>query len=292
MAKTLAAPQPIAVEPRRASFVSHLTQHRSLTVELILLAGFLLMALIGPIFITVDPAAQDLARIREAPNPTAWFGRDEVGRDILARVVVGSRYTLLIGAVTVVLGLSVGLVLGLLAGYLGSWIDAVIMRVMDMLLVFPSILLALVMISILGVGLINVVLAVTIYNIPIFARLVRAQTLRLREEQFIESARAIGVPDAQIVRRHILPNMLSPLLVQTTYAFGEAIIFVTGLGFLGLGIQPPTPEWGAMLNRGREVMFVSPHVVLIPGTALVILLLVINLLGDSLRDLLDPRQRA
>jgi peptide/nickel transport system permease protein len=292
MAKTLAAPQPITAEPRRAPFLSPLMRHRSLTVELTLLAGFLLMALFGPLLITADPTIQDLARIREAPNPTAWFGRDEVGRDILARVVVGSRYTLLIGAVTVFLGLTIGLILGLLAGYVGSWVDAVIMRVMDMFLVFPSILLALVMISILGVGLINVVLAVTIYNIPIFARLVRGQTLRLREEQFIESARAIGVPDAQIVRRHILPNMLSPLLVQTTYAFGEAIIFVTGLGFLGLGIQPPTPEWGAMLNRGREVMFVSPHVVLIPGTALVILLLVINLLGDSLRDLLDPRQRA
>lgn len=291
MTSTLTVRTPTS-ETRHRRKVSQLVwRHRILFIEGALLACILLIALLGPLLVTIDPAAQDLARIREAPNPSAWFGRDELGRDILSRVVHGARYTISIGATTVLLGLSLGLVLGLLAGYFGGWLDAVTMRVMDMLLVFPSLLLALVLISVLGVGLVNVILAVTVYNIPIFARLARAQTLRLREEQFVDAARALGVPDRHIISHHILPNMLSPLLVQSTYAFGEAIIFVTGLGFLGLGIQAPTPEWGAMLNRGRDVMFVAPHVVLVPGTALVVLLVVINLLGNSLRDFFDPRQR-
>jgi len=276
---------------RWAKRTAWLSKHRVFVVELLILVVFLSVSVGGPWLVTTKPEEQILARMRERPNAGALLGRDELGRDILARLVHGSRYTLGIGFTTVMIGLVCGGALGLISGYYGKWADVLIMRVMDMMLAFPSILLAIVMIAILGAGLLNVVVAVGIYFIPIFARLVRALTLRLREEQFVTAARATGARDHRIILRHLLPNVLPTLVVQATVSLAEGILYVTGLGFLGLGVQAPTPEWGVMLSRARDVMFVAPHVAIMPGLALTLLLLTINLLGDALRDLLDPRLR-
>ncbi|MCC7161976.1 MAG: ABC transporter permease [Anaerolineae bacterium] len=287
MAQTIAA----RTSSPRPYWLTILSKYPFLAIETVLLTLFVLVALFGPTLLDVSPTEQILARVREVPNPNALLGRDELGRDILARLVYGARFTIGVGLATVLFGLMVGGFLGLISGYYQTHYDTVIMRVMDLLMAFPSILSAIVMIAILGTGVTNVILAVGIFFVPIFARLVRALTLRLSNEQFVDSARAVGASDIRIMRRHILPNTVPTLLVQITYSLGEAIIIVAGLGFLGLGVQPPTPEWGAMLSRAREVMFVAPHVAIMPGLALVFLLLLVNLLGDGLRDLLDPRLR-
>lgn len=276
---------------RRSKRVDWLLKHRLFVIEILILVAFLFVPIFGPTFVTTEPEEQILARMRERPNAEALLGRDELGRDILARLVHGSRYTIGIGFATVAIGLVCGGALGVVSGYYGKWVDMTIMRAMDMMLAFPSILLAIVMIAILGVGLLNVVVAVGIYFIPIFARLVRALTLRLREEQFVLAARTIGARDHRIILRHVLPNVVPTVVVQATASLAEGILYVSGLGFLGLGVQSPTPEWGAMLSRSREVMFVAPHVAIMPGLALTILLLTVNLLGDALRDILDPRLR-
>ena len=276
---------------RRTNWASWAAKNRYFLLEAVVLTAFVLVALLGPLLLETDPAEQILARVREKPNANAILGRDELGRDILARLVHGARYTIGIGFATVLFGLMIGGTLGLLSGFYGKGIDMAVMRLMDMMLAFPSILLAIVMISILGTGLRNVVVAVGIYFVPIFARLVRALSLRLREEQYVLAARAIGAADHRIMLRHLLPNMLPTVFVQCTFSLGEGIIYVAGLGFLGLGVQPPTPEWGVMLSRAREVMFVAPHVVIMPGLALVTLLLTLNMMGDALRDILDPQLR-
>lgn len=263
-------------------------KNRFLVLEVSVILGYLLVTVFGPFFIKTDPNDQILSRVRESPNAQAILGRDELGRDILTRLVYGARYTVGIGFATVMFGLLLGGSLGLIAGYYGKYVDSFIMRVMDFALVFPSILLAIVLIAVLGTGLSNVIIAVGITFIPLFARLLRAQTMRLREEQYILAAQAIGVRDSRIILKHILPNAMPIVYVQSTYALGEAIITVAGLGFLGLGVQPPNPEWGVMLSRAREVLFDAPHVVIMPGMALLILLLTVNMLGDALRDITDP----
>ena len=257
-------------------------------IELIVVAGFCLVSVFGHNFTKESPTHQILARVREAPNPESVLGRDELGRDILARLIYGSRYTVGVGFGTVVFGLAIGGTLGLIAGYFGKQVDNLIMRIMDLALAFPSILLAIVLISVLGPGIVNVVVAVGITFVPHFARLTRSQSLKLREEQYIEAAKSMGASDVRIIFQHILPNALPVTFVQATYSLAEGIITVAGLGFLGLGVQPPTPEWGVMLSRAREVMFTSQHVVIMPGLALVSLLIIVNMLGDSLRDIGDP----
>lgn len=289
--KPVAQTIPARASSVRPYWLTRRSKYPFLAIETVILAIFMLIALFGPTLLKISPTEQILARVREVPNPGALLGRDELGRDILARLIYGARFTIGVGLTTILFGLVVGGSLGLIAGYYQTHYDTVIMRAMDLLLTFPSILSAIVMIAILGTGVTNVILAVGIFFVPIFARLVRALTLRLSNEQFVDSARAVGTSNIRIMRRHILPNTVPTLLVQITYSLGEAIIIVAGLGFLGLGVQPPTPEWGAMLSRAREVMFVAPHVVIMPGLALVFLLLIINLLGDGLRDLLDPRMR-
>ncbi len=267
---------------------SRIYKNRFLILEASILIAYLLIASIGPFLIKSDPNAQNLSRVREAPNAEAILGRDELGRDILTRLVYGARYTVGIGFATVVVGLLIGGSLGMIAGYYGKSADSIIMRIMDLTLIFPSVLLAIVLISILGTGLSNVVIAVGVTLIPLFARLIRAQTIKLREEQFVIAAQAIGARDSRIMLKHVLPNIMPIVYVQSTYALGEAIISVAGLGFLGLGVQPPTAEWGVMLSRAREVLFAAPHAVIMPGMALLILLLMVNMVGDAMRDLTDP----
>ena len=225
----------------------------------------------------------------EGPSKDHWFGTDEYGRDIFARIVHGTRTSLFVGVISVGIALSVGGALGSIAGYYGGRLDNAIMRVLDVLLAIPSILLSITIVSALGPGLRNLMISVGISNIPGFARVVRASVLSIRDQEYIEAARAIGAKDYQIIFQHVLPNCLAPIIVLSTLKVAGAIMATAGLSFIGLGIKPPEPEWGSMLSGGRSFIRDQAHVVLFPGLAIMVTILSLNLLGDGLRDALDPR---
>lgn len=257
---------------------------------------FVLVAIFAPLIAPFDPLAQDLPALagRCCPGPSAdhLFGLDALGRDEFSRIVYGARYSLLIGVVSVAVGLSVGLLLGSIAGYVGGAIDSVIMRVMDVMLSIPGFLLAIGIVAMLGPGLFQIMVAVGATQIPIFARLLRGSILAQRENDFVLAARSVGVPRRTILASHILPNSVSPVIVQGTLALATAIIDVAGLGFLGLGPQnPSTPEWGTMLTDTTRYLQTAPHLAIIPGIAIVLSVLGFNLIGDGLREALDPKLR-
>ena len=261
-----------------------------------LVGMFVIVAVFAPLIAPHDPRAQDLAALggRCCPGPTAenWFGLDELGRDEFSRIVYGARYSLLIGIVAVSVGLSFGLILGAIAGYFGGAVDSVIMRLMDIMLSIPGLLLAIGIVAVLGPGLTQIMIAVGAVNIPIFARLLRGSILAQKENDFILAARSVGVPRRSILSSHILPNSISPVIVQGTLAMATAIIDVAGLGFLGLGPQDPaTPEWGTMLTGTVRYLQTAPHLAIIPGVAIVVSVLGFNLIGDGLREALDPKLR-
>lgn len=231
----------------------------------------------------------DYDRLTEGPSTMHWFGVDSLGRDIFSRVLLGTRLSLISGFFSVAIGAAIGTLLGLLAGYYEGWWDRIIMRISDVLFAFPGILLAIAVVAIMGSGMANVVIAVAIFSIPAFARLVRGNTLVLKQMTYIESARSIGASDITIVLRHILPGTLSSIVVYFTMRIGTSIITAASLSFLGLGAQPPTPEWGAMLNEARADMVMAPHVAIFPSLAIFFTVLAFNLLGDGLRDALDPK---
>jgi peptide/nickel transport system permease protein len=257
---------------------------------------FVLVALLAPWLAPYGPRQQNLSLIREGccPGPSRdyWFGVDALGRDELSRILYGARYSLLIGVVSVAVGLSVGLVLGALAGYFSGLVDSVIMRLMDIMLAIPGLLLAIGIVAMLGPGIFQIMIAVGVVNIPVFARLLRGAVLAQRENDFVLAARSIGVPRRTILMSHILPNAISPVIVQGTLALATAIIDVAGLGFLGLGPQDPaTPEWGTMLTGTIRYLQTAPHLAIIPGVAIVVSVLGFNLIGDGLREALDPKLR-
>jgi peptide/nickel transport system permease protein len=256
---------------------------------LILLFGF--TALFAPLISPEDPAAPNLMSALEPPSTDYVLGTDELGRSILARIIHGSQVSGLIALGAVAVGLMLGVPLGLISGYYGGKVDFLIQRVTDVLLAFPGFLLALALVAVLGVGAENVIISIGIYMIPLYIRLVRAQALTVRGEVYVEAARAVGSRDAKILLRHILPNVMAPIIVQTSLGMGMAILFAAGLGFLGVGVQPPQPEWGTMLGAGRSYLFNAPHVATFPGIAIFLAVLGFNLLGDGLRDALDPRMR-
>ncbi|KGT89539.1 glutathione ABC transporter permease [Erwinia typographi] len=231
----------------------------------------------------------DYDRLTEGPSMMHWFGVDSLGRDIFSRVLVGTRLSLISGFFSVAIGAAIGTVLGLMAGYYEGWWDRIIMRISDVLFAFPGILLAIAVVAIMGSGMSNVIVAVAIFSIPAFARLVRGNTLVLKHLTFIESARSIGASDFTIILRHILPGTISSIVVYFTMRIGTSIITAASLSFLGLGAQPPTPEWGAMLNEARADMVMAPHVAVFPSLAIFLTVLAFNLLGDGLRDALDPK---
>lgn len=231
----------------------------------------------------------DYDRLNEGPSALHWLGVDSLGRDIFSRILMGTRISLAAGVFSVVLGMVIGTVLGLLAGYYEGWWDRIIMRICDVLFAFPGILLAIAVVAIMGSGMSNVIVAVAIFSIPAFARLVRGNTLVLKHQTFIESARSIGAADHTIILRHVLPGTLSSIVVYFTMRIGTSIITAASLSFLGLGAQPPTPEWGAMLNEARADMVIAPHVAIFPSLAIFLTVLAFNLLGDGLRDALDPK---
>lgn len=263
--------------------------------RLALIGGGVLVVLIGmaalaPVLAPHDPLAQDLYRRLEPPSSANMFGTDDFGRDILSRVIYGARISLRIGLISISIALSVGTMLGLIAGYKGGWSDTLIMRLMDIMLAFPSILLAIAIVAVIGPGIDNVMIAVSIVMVPQYARLVRASVLTIREMAYVEAARALGARDFRILRSSVLPNCMAPLIVQSTLSLGTAILDAAGLSFLGLGAQPPAPEWGAMLSGGRELLLKAPWVMTFPGLAIFIVVLGLNLFGDGLRDALDPKR--
>jgi peptide/nickel transport system permease protein len=232
---------------------------------------------------------QNLSHMFEAPSRQYLLGTDEFGRDILSRLIYGARVSLQVGFIAVGIALFVGGLLGAVSGYYGGWIDNGIMRVMDVLLSIPQTLLAIAIVAALGPGLMNLMIAVGISAVPNYARIVRSSVLSIRGMEFIEAARAVGSPDIRIILKHILPNSMAPIIVQSTLGVASAILNAAGLSFIGLGIQPPYPEWGAMLSGGRQYIRDYPHLTLYPGLAIMITILALNFLGDGLRDALDPK---
>ena len=257
---------------------------------LIFVALLVLLAVFAPWIVPYDAENFfDYDRINQGPSMAHWFGVDPLGRDILSRIVMGTRISLAAGFFSVVLGAIFGTVFGLLAGYYGGWWDRIVMRISDVLFAFPGVLLALGVVAILGSGMVNVVIAVSVFSVPAFARLVRGNTLVLKNLTYIEATKSIGASDRTILLRHILPGTISAIVVYFTMRLGTSIITAASLSFLGLGAQPPTPEWGAMLNEARADMVNAPHVALFPSLAIFLTVLAFNLLGDGLRDALDPK---
>ncbi|HEY0211013.1 glutathione ABC transporter permease GsiD [Acerihabitans sp.] len=231
----------------------------------------------------------DYDRLNEGPSAVHWLGVDSLGRDIFSRILMGTRISLAAGFFSVLLGMVIGTAMGLVAGFYEGWWDRLIMRICDVLFAFPGILLAIAVVAIMGSGMANVIIAVAIFSIPAFARLVRGNTLVLKHQTFIESARSIGASDRTILLRHILPGTMSSIVVYFTMRIGTSIITAASLSFLGLGAQPPMPEWGAMLNEARADMVTAPHIAIFPSLAIFLTVLAFNLLGDGLRDALDPK---
>jgi ABC-type dipeptide/oligopeptide/nickel transport system permease subunit len=258
---------------------------------LYILSAMLLLVFTAPWWETHDPKRQQLSQVLRPISALHPLGTDHLGRDLLARLLSGGRLSLLIGFLAVGIGLGVGVPLGAVSGFQGGVTDLVIQRLADVLLSFPGFLLALSLVSILGIGLQNVIISVGISAIPTFMRLVRGSVLSIREQAFVEAARALGQHSWIIILRHVLPNAMAPIIVQATLNLGTAILLAAGLGFLGLGVQPPTPEWGTMLGEGRQYIFRAPLLTLFPGLAIFLAVLGFNLLGDGLRDALDPRMQ-
>jgi peptide/nickel transport system permease protein len=248
-----------------------------------------LAALIGPVVAPFDTASQDLPLRLTGPSLRHWFGLDELGRDILSRVLAGARISLLVGLVVVSISSAVGILVGAIAGYFGGRVDEALSRIIDVLLAFPGLLLAIAMVAVLGPSLSNVVIALSLIGWVGYARLVRGQVLRARELEFVQAARALGARTPRVLLRHVIPTALPAVSVQATLGMGGAILAEASLSFLGLGVQPPTPSWGTMLNYGRIHLLDAPHLTIFPGLAIAVLVLGFNFLGDGLRDALDPK---
>lgn len=263
----------------------------SLYIGFCILLLLVTAAAFAPFLAPADPVRHDLEQDLIPYSREHPLGTDKLGRDILSRIIYGARISLLVGLTTVALSLFFGLMIGSMAGYLGGWIDQLIMRVVDILLAFPGILLAIAFTAVLGPGLDHVILALSLIGWTGYARLVRGEILALREREFIQAARAMGCKPARVIVFHLLPNLLPPLLVQATFGLAGAIIAEGSLSFLGLGVEPPTPSWGSMLNEGRQFLLVAPHLTTYPGLAIMLTVLALNLVGDALQDRLQGRGR-
>ncbi len=273
-------------------FFFQLTHARLAGVGLVITIGFVLSALFAPAISPYSPTKQQMTNALQPPSREHILGTDELGRDMFSRILYGGQASLEVGFLSVGMALFVGVTLGLIAGYWSnSWIERLIMRVMDALLAFPALVLALAFVAALGPGLNNAILAIGIVYIPTYARLTRGQVLSAKEREYIQAARTVGASDARIIVRHLLPNVSSPLIVQTSLGFATAILAEAALSFLGLGVQPPTPSWGEMLNGARGYLEIDPWLIIGPGAAIFLAVLGFNFIGDGIRDVLDPRFR-
>lgn len=281
----------VQTRSRRRDFMHGLLRNKGALAGLIILCTLILAAIFAPLITRYDPIVIDPPQRTQPPSRAHWLGTDPFGRDIYTRVVYGARVSLPVGLIAVSIAATVGAILGLVAGYYGKFADGIIMRVIDIMLAFPNIMLALVVVAILGPSIRNVMIAVGIGEIPRYTRLIRGQVLSARELLYVEAAKVVGVPTPKILYRHILPNVVSPVVVLGTLSVGTAILAAAGLSFLGLGAQPPRPEWGAMLADGRQFLRSHWWVSTMPGLAIALTVLSINMFGDGLRDILDPRIR-
>jgi len=268
-----------------------LKRRKGAVAGLVVIGLFVLFAVFAPLVSPYDPAIQSWTSVRKAPSALHWLGTDDVGRDILARVIYGARASLLAGVISVAIALSIGVPLGLAAGYVGGWFDALISRITDAMLACPFLILAIALAAFLGPSLGNAMIAIGVSTTPIFVRLTRGQVMAVKVEDYVEAARALGNPRWRIALFHILPNILPALLVQGTLSIAAAIIAEASLSFLGLGQQPPAPSWGSMLNSAQRFLSTAPWMAIWPGLAIFLAVLSFNLIGDGLRDALDPRER-
>jgi peptide/nickel transport system permease protein len=272
--------------------VRRLLRRRGAMVGLAVVVFFVLIAVLAPLAAPYDPLKTDWAAVRKPPSMKHLFGTDEIGRDVLSRIIFGARASLLAGVVSVCISLALGVPIGLLSGYVGRWVDGLLMRITDAMLACPFLILAIALAAFLGPNLTNAMIAIGISAMPAFIRLTRAQVMAAKVEDYVEAARAVGNPHLRIVVRHILPNIVAPVMVQATLAIAAAIIAEASLSFLGLGQQPPAPSWGSMLNTAKNFLSQAPWMAVWPGVAIFVVVLSFNLLGDGLRDALDPRHRA
>ncbi len=279
-----------AIAPSRNRALAKFLRNRSAVAGAVIVGVFILLALAAPLIAPYDPSKTNFLLLRKPPSLQHWLGTDEIGRDILSRLMHGGIASLYAGVVSVIIALSVGLPIGLAAGWFGGWTDAIVGRATDALLAIPFLILAIALAAALGPSLTNAMVAIGLSQVPIFVRLTRGQVLAIKGEDFVEGARAVGVKDLAILVRHVTPNITAPLLVQATLTVATAIIAEASLSFLGLGQQPPAPSWGSMLNTAKNFLEQAPWMSLSPGIAIFLVVLGFNLLGDGLRDALDPRE--
>jgi peptide/nickel transport system permease protein len=287
---TIAA-EPITVTNTSRRQIASALRQPAIAVGAVALLSFLVAALLAPLLSPNDPLAQNVLAGLKPPSAEHLFGTDKLGREILSRILYGARISLFVGVAVVLISGLIGTLLGVLAGYLGGWVDEALMRITDIFFAFPALILAMAIAGALGPSLQNALIAISAVTWPVYARLLRGQVLSLKEREFVLAARTVGVPEWQIILRHLLPNMLAPLLVQASFDMGAAITSVAGLSFIGFGAQPPTPEWGVMISEARTYMATAWWMGTFPALAIMLVVGGFNLLGDGLRDLLDPRLR-
>ncbi|UAL48368.1 ABC transporter permease [Sutcliffiella horikoshii] len=286
---------PVSIENTKSvrwkSFYKKLAKNKAAMAGAFIIIFVILMGIFAPLLATHDPNTTNVMNKLQGPSAENYLGTDDVGRDIFSRLLYGARVSLGIGFVSTILGAIVGVSLGIVSGYYGRWVDSLIMRICDVLLAFPGILLALAIVSVLGASTQNVIIAVAFYAVPSFARIVRGSTLSVRKLEYIDAIKAMGAKDFRIIFKHILPNIMSPIIVQATLYIASAIITASALSFLGMGTRPPTAEWGAMLSQGRSYIAQAPHITLFPGLVILLVVIGFNLMGDGLRDALDPKAK-
>lgn len=274
-----------------AEVARHLLRNRAAVVGLIIIGGFIAASVFAPLLSTHDPLRTALGNRLQGPSSEHILGTDELGRDLFSRMLYGGRISLNIGLISVLIGVSIGVPIGAISGYFGGKLDILTQRFIDIMIAFPGILLAIVVVTVLGVGVQNVMIATGVASIPVYARLVRGSVLAVKEQSYVAAAHAAGLGHTRIIFRQILPNCLAPIIVQSTFQIATSILWAAGLGFLGLGAQAPTPEWGAILSNGRAYIRTAHHLTTFPGLAILFMVLGFNLVGDGLRDALDPKTR-
>lgn len=291
MAEAIAATKTTKIK-KQSEFVrvfKELAKNKTAMLGLIILIIEVILAILAPVIAPYDYTAMDIVAAQQGPTMAHWFGTDELGRDIFSRVLYGARYSISMGVLAVIISTTIGMTIGSIAGYFGGWVDNLIMRLLDIIQSLPAMLLSIVLSAVLGPGYFNTILALSVNGMPASARMLRAQMMKVRGNEYIEAAQSINCSKFRIIVRHMIPNSFSPNIVQATMAIAHMIVMAASLSFIGLGVQPPTPEWGAMLTGARQFIRQCPHMVIFPGLAITVTVLAVNLMGDGLRDALDPK---